>query len=109
MDYLKKYIDILAYYKINHLHLHLSDDQGWRIEIKSWPLLTEIGGSTDVGGGPGGFYTQEDFKELVEYAAQRFITIVPEIDMPGHSNAATASYPILNGTDTTPELYTGKK
>lgn len=109
VDYLKKYIDILAYYKINHLHLHLSDDQGWRIEIKSWPLLTEIGGSTDVGGGPGGFYTQEDFKELVEYAAQRFITIVPEIDMPGHSNAATASYPILNGTDTTPELYTGKK
>ncbi|MBO6795020.1 MAG: beta-N-acetylhexosaminidase [Balneolaceae bacterium] len=109
VDYLKKYIDILAYYKINHFHLHLSDDQGWRIEIKSWPLLTEIGGSTEVGGGPGGFYTQEEFREIVEFAADRYITIVPEIDMPGHSNAATASYPILNGNGITPELYTGKK
>jgi hexosaminidase len=92
----KNFIDQIASYKINHLHLHLSDDQGWRIEIKSWPKLTEIGGSTEVGGGKGGFYTQEQYKELVAYAADRFITIVPEIDMPGHTNAALASYAELN-------------
>jgi hexosaminidase len=103
----KKYIDILAYYKINTLHLHLADDQGWRIEIKSWPKLTEIGGSSEVGGGPGGFYTQEDYKDLVAYAAKHFITIVPEIDMPGHTNAASVSYPILNGNGKTPKIYTG--
>ncbi|MEK6154831.1 family 20 glycosylhydrolase [Flavobacteriaceae bacterium 3-367] len=105
----KKYIDLLAYYKINVLHLHLSDDQGWRIEIKSWPRLTEVGGSTEVGGGPGGFYTQEDYTEIVEYAAARYITIVPEIDMPGHTNAASVAYPILNGNGKTPELYTGMR
>ncbi|MCM4153345.1 beta-N-acetylhexosaminidase [Arenibacter sp. N53] len=103
----KKYIDILAYYKINTLHLHLTDDQGWRIEIKSWPKLTEIGGSTEVGGGPGGFYTQEDYKDIVTYAAKHFITIVPEVDMPGHTNAASVAYPILNGNGKTPKLYTG--
>lgn len=103
----KKYIDILAYYKINTLHLHLTDDQGWRIEIKSWPKLTEIGGSTEVGGGPGGFYTQEDYKDIVAYAAKHFITIVPEVDMPGHTNAASVAYPILNGNGKTPKLYTG--
>lgn len=104
----KKYLDLLAYYKFNVLHLHLSDDQGWRIEIKSWPKLTEIGGSTEVGGGPGGFYTQEEFSDIVAYAAERHIMIVPEIDMPGHTNAASASYPILNGNGKTPELYTGR-
>mgnify|MGYP003664655501 FL=1 len=103
----KKYIDLLAYYKINTLHLHLTDDQGWRIEIKSWPKLTEIGASTEVGGGPGGFYTQEDYKELVSYAAKNFITIVPEVDMPGHTNAASVAYPILNGNGKTPKVYTG--
>ncbi|NJB72420.1 hexosaminidase [Saonia flava] len=103
----KKYIDLLAYYKYNVLHLHLSDDQGWRIEIKSWPKLTEIGGSTEVGGESGGFYTQEEYKELVAYAAKNFITIVPEIDMPGHTNAASVSYPILNGNGKTPQLYEG--
>ncbi len=103
----KKYIDILAYYKYNTLHLHLSDDQGWRIEIKSWPLLTKIGGSTEVGGGEGGFYTQEEYVELVNYAAKHYITIVPEIDMPGHTNAASVSYPTLNGNGITPELYEG--
>ncbi|MEM8565084.1 MAG: family 20 glycosylhydrolase [Bacteroidota bacterium] len=106
---LKKYIDVLSYYKLNHLHLHLSDDQGWRIEIKSWPKLTEIGGSTEVGGESGGFYTQEEFLEIIEYAASRFITIIPEIDMPGHTNAASASYPFLNGNGKTPELYEGMK
>lgn len=103
----KKYIDLLAYYKINVLHLHLSDDQGWRIEIKSWPKLTEIGGSTEVGGEAGGFFTQEDYKEIVAYAATRHMMIVPEIDMPGHTNAASVSYPFLDGTGKTPQLYQG--
>jgi hexosaminidase len=92
----KFYIDQMASMKLNYLHLHLTDDQGWRIEIKSWPKLTEIGGATEVGGGKGGFYTQEEYKELVTYAAERFITIVPEIDMPGHTNSALASYAELN-------------
>lgn len=92
----KHYIDEIARLKMNYLHLHLTDDQGWRIEIKSWPKLTEIGGQTEVGGTEGGFYTQEDYAELVAYAADRFITIVPEIDMPGHTNAALASYAELN-------------
>lgn len=105
----KRYIDLLAYYKLNTLHLHLSDDQGWRIEIKKWPRLTEYGGSTQVGGGAGGFYTQEQFKELVQYAAERYISIIPEIDMPGHTHAAVAAYPELNCNpkDTIKGLYTG--
>jgi hexosaminidase len=105
----KRYIDLIAYYKMNLLHLHLSDDQGWRIEIKSWPKLTTYGGSTQVGGGKGGFYTQEQYKEIVQYAADRYITIIPEIDMPGHTNAALASYPELNCNpkDFNPKLYTG--
>ena len=103
----KKYIDLLSYYKINVLHLHLSDDQGWRIEIKSWPKLTEVGGSTEVGGEAGGFYTQEDYKEIVRYAAERYMTIIPEIDMPGHTNAASVSYPFLNGNGKMPKLYEG--
>jgi hexosaminidase len=102
----KRYIDFLAFYKMNVLHLHLSDDQGWRIEIKSWPKLTEHGGSTQVGGGKGGFYTQEQFKEIVRYAQDRYITIIPEIDMPGHTNAALASYAELNCNNTAPALYT---
>lgn len=105
----KQYIDYLAMFKMNVLHLHLSDDQGWRIEIKSWPKLTEIGGQTEVGGTEGGFYTQEDYKEIVQYAADRFITVIPEIDMPGHTNAALASYPELNCDGKSPELYTGMK
>ncbi len=107
METVKTYIDYLAAYKMNYLHLHLSDDQGWRIEIKSWPKLTEVGGSTQVGGGKGGFYTQAQYQELVQYAADRFITIVPEIDMPGHTNAALASYPELYCTGKKPALYTG--
>ena len=92
----KHYIDQMGSLKFNYLHLHLSDDQGWRIEIKSWPKLTEIGGKTEVGGTEGGFYTQADYVEIVKYAADRFITVVPEIDMPGHTNAALASYAELN-------------
>jgi len=103
----KRYLDLLAFYKMNLLHLHLSDDQGWRIEIKSWPNLTAQGGSTEVGGGKGGFYTQDQYKDIVKYAADRFITIIPEIDMPGHTNAALASYPELNCNDTATKLYTG--
>ena len=105
----KKYIDILAYYKINVLHLHLSDDQGWRIEIKSWPKLTEVGGSTEVGGQGGGFYTQEDYKEIVRYASEHYMTIIPEIDMPGHTNAASVSYPFLDGTNKPLRLYEGTR
>ena len=105
----KKLIDLIALYKFNRLHLHLTDDQGWRIQINSWPKLTEIGGSTQVGGGAGGFYTQKEFAEIVEYAKKRFITIVPEIDLPGHTNAALASYPELNCDGVAPELYTGIK
>jgi hexosaminidase len=105
----KKYIDLLSYYKINVLHLHLSDDQGWRIEIKSWPKLTEIGGSTEVGGEAGGFFTQEDYKEIVAYAAKHYMTIIPEIDMPGHTNAASVSYPFLNGNGKAPKLYEGTR
>ncbi len=103
----KRFIDLLAAFKLNALHLHLSDDQGWRIEIKSWPKLTTIGGSTQVGGGEGGFYTQEQYKDLVKYAAERYIMIVPEIDMPGHTNAALASYAELNCDGKARELYTG--
>jgi len=109
VDEVKRYIDLIAAYKMNTLHLHLSDDQGWRIEIKSWPNLTTHGGSTEVGGGEGGFYTQEDYKEIVAYAQQQFITIVPEIDMPGHTNAALASYPELNCDGKATELYTGMR
>lgn len=107
VDDVKKVIDHIAHYKYNKLHLHLSDDQGWRIEIKSWPKLTEIGGSTEVGGGEGGFYTQEEYKDIVAYAASRYIEIIPEIDMPGHTNAALASYPELNCNNKTTDLYTG--
>ena len=105
----KRVIDLLSIYKMNRLHLHLSDDQGWRIEIKSWPKLTEIGGSSEVGGGEGGFYTQEQYKDIVKYAQDRFITIVPEIDIPGHTNAALASYPELNCDGKARELYHGTK
>ncbi|MEV4310717.1 beta-N-acetylhexosaminidase [Actinocrispum sp. NPDC049592] len=103
----KRYIDQIAQYKINRLHLHLADDQGWRIEIPGWPRLTGYGGSLEVGGTPGGFYTERDYAELVRYARSRFITIVPEIDMPGHTNAALASYAELNCNGVAPPLYTG--
>ncbi|EKQ57460.1 MULTISPECIES: beta-N-acetylhexosaminidase [unclassified Clostridium] len=107
IDEVKRQIDHAAQYKINKVHLHLSDDQGWRLEIKKWPGLTSIGGSTQVGGGPGGYYTQEEFKNLVEYAAERYIEVIPEFDMPGHSNAALASYGFLNEDGKKKPLYTG--
>lgn len=109
----KKYIDNMVRYKYNLLHLHLSDDEGWRIQIKSLPRLTEVGAwsvkkvgyfgrfsppTADEPRNYGGFYTQEDIKELVEYARARFVNIMPEIDVPGHSLAAIASYPELSCT-----------
>lgn len=103
----KRFVDYMALYKLNRLHLHLADDQGWRIEIKSWPNLTAHGGSTAVGGGAGGYYTQAEYADIVEYARQRFITVVPEIDMPGHTNAALASYADLNCDGRARALYTG--
>ena len=108
-DSIKTLIDPLTLYKINVLHLHLTDDQGWRIEIKSWPRLTDIGGSTEVGGGEGGYLTQEAFTELVRYAQEREIMIIPEVDMPGHTNAALASYAELNDNKQATELYTGMR
>jgi hexosaminidase len=107
VDDVKKYIDDIALLKINHLHLHLTDDQGWRIQITKWPLLTERGAQTSVGGDGGGFYTQQDYREIVAYAESRFVTIVPEIDMPGHTNAALHAYPELTGDGVAPDAYEG--
>ncbi len=107
LEDVKRFVDVMALYKLNRLHLHLADDQGWRIEILSRPNLARHGGSTQVGGGPGGYYTQAQYTDLVQYAAARYITIVPEIDMPGHTNAALASYPELNCDGVAPPLYTG--
>jgi hexosaminidase len=105
----KRYIDQLVLYKVNFLHLHLTDDQGWRIAIDSWPRLTSVGARTAVGRDPGGFYTKADYTEIVNYAAARFVTVVPEIDMPGHTNAALTSYAELNCNGLAPPPYTGMK
>ncbi|MFI1378025.1 family 20 glycosylhydrolase [Embleya sp. NPDC020886] len=106
---MRRLIDHLAAYKFNHLHLHLTDDQGWRIAIEGRPELTGIGASTQVGGGPGGFWTAADYRAVIDYAGERFITVVPEIDMPGHTNAAIVAYPELacDGKQYTP--YTGTR
>src|SRR2546421_187922 len=113
-EFVKKYIDLIALYKLNRFHIHLTDDQGWRIEIKKYPLLTAVGGwrrQTLVGRQNndstkwtydarrhGGFYTQDDVREIVAYATARFVTVVPEIEMPGHAQAAIAAYPWLGNT-----------
>ena len=98
-----RFLDLMAFHKLNVLHFHLTEDQGWRIEIKRYPKLTEVGGwrrETLGDGRPhGGFYTQDDIREIVDYAAERHITIVPEIDIPGHSTAAIAAYPELGNQD----------
>ncbi|HJQ19587.1 MAG TPA: beta-N-acetylhexosaminidase, partial [Gemmatimonadaceae bacterium] len=107
VDEVKQYIDLLALYKMNRLHLHLSDDQGWRIEIKSRPQLTGTSSATQVGGGPGGFYTQADYADIVRYAADRFITIVPEIEMPAHINALLYAFPQVNCGKKDVGNYTG--
>jgi len=113
VDFIKQYIDILALHNLNKFHWHLTDDQGWRIEIKKYPRLTEVGSTrkeTLIGhllkdkphqfdGKPyGGFYTQEQIKEIVKYAQDRYITIIPEIDIPGHTLAVLTAYPELGCT-----------
>lgn len=99
-EFIKKYIDLLAMYKMNMFHWHLTEDQGWRVEIKKYPKLTEVGAwrreSMDDSVPHGGFYTQDDIREVVAYAKKRFITVVPEIEMPGHCQAALAAYPELS-------------
>lgn len=107
VDDVKTFLDEVATYKLNRLHLHLSDDQGWRIEIRSHPELAEVGGRTQVGGGPGGHYTQDQYRDLVAYAADLGIVIVPEIDLPGHTNAALNADPKLNCDGVAPDPYTG--
>ncbi len=98
-EFLFKIIDILAMYKLNVLHLHLTDDQGWRVEIDKWPKLTKVGAwRRENGVRYGGFYSKIDIKEIVEYAGSRFINVLPEIDMPGHVQAALAAYPFLSCT-----------
>lgn len=108
---IKKQIDVLALFKINRLHWHLTEDQGWRIEIKKYPKLTEVGSTRIDGEGTEhkGFYTQEEIKEVVKYAADRFITVVPELEIPGHELAAIAAYPELSckGEPTTPRIIWG--
>jgi hexosaminidase len=107
-DEIKSYVDQLSRFKVNHLHLHLSDDQGWRIQIDSWPRLTTVGGAagTGVDGAGGGFLTKDDYRDLVRHAADRFVTIVPEIDMPGHVNAAQVAYPELTCDGVAPPVRT---
>ena len=107
VDDVKKIIDIISYYKINRFHIHLADDQGWRIQIDAYPNLTLYGGSTQVGGGSAGYYTKSDYFEIIKYAKERYITVIPEIDMPGHTNAALASYSFLNCDGIAPTLYSG--
>lgn len=98
-DVVKQYLDIMARLKLNVFHWHLTDEQGWRIEIKRYPLLTQEGsvGSWSDANAPSAFYTQDEIKEIVEYAAQRHIMVVPEIDMPGHATAVGRSYPEISG------------
>ena len=108
VSFVKQYIDLIAMHKMNTMHWHLTEDQGWRIEIKKYPKLTEVGAyrnGTIIGRHPGtgnnqkrygGYYTQEEVKEIVAYAAERHITVIPEIEMPGHSGAAIAAYPYLS-------------
>ncbi|MGC4107953.1 MAG: family 20 glycosylhydrolase [Thermomicrobiales bacterium] len=100
VDEVKRVIDLLALYKANTLHLHLTDSEGWRIQIDAWPKLTEVSGKTAAAGRPGLFYTKDDYREIVRYAADRFITVIPEIEMPGHTAAIFAAYPELAGDGT---------
>ncbi|MBW3545673.1 MAG: beta-N-acetylhexosaminidase, partial [Bacteroidetes bacterium] len=114
LSFIKQYIDYLALHKMNYFHWHLTEDQGWRIEIKKYPKLTEVGAYRDgtiIGRYPGtgndsirygGYYTQDEAREIVQYAADRHITVIPEIEMPGHSSAALAAYPWLGCPGTGP-------
>ncbi|MDU0353805.1 beta-N-acetylhexosaminidase [Paraglaciecola aquimarina] len=101
IEYLKAHIDRMARFKLNRLHIHLTDDQGWRVEIKGYPKLTEIGGASAVEGGRSGFYSQVEIQDLVSYAQQRHVILVPEVDLPGHTQAAIAAYNQLACDDVT--------
>jgi hexosaminidase len=121
-EFVKKYIDLLALQKMNSFHWHLTDDQGWRIQIRKYPRLTEVGAwrnETLVGAYTsdtskqvfdheihGGFYTQEDIREIVAYARARFVNVVPEIEMPGHAQAAIAAYPWLGNAGDSLRVWT---
>jgi hexosaminidase len=105
VDDVLRFIDLAWLHKLNVVHLHLTDDQGWRIEVPGWPRLTSVGASTQVGGGPGGFFSAADLSRIVSHAASHAIEIVPEIDVPGHVNAALIAYPELWGRDA-PEPFT---
>ena len=111
VENVKKQIDVLSLFKVNTMHWHLTDDQGWRVEIKKYPKLTEIGAKRIEGEGTeyGGFYTQEEIKDVVKYAADRFITVIPELELPGHEMAAIAAYPELSckGEQGTPRIIWG--
>lgn len=106
---IKWFIDLAATYKFNQVHLHLTDDQGWRIEIDERPLLTEAASGTDVSNGPGGFLTMAQYVELQEYALEQHIVVVPEIDLPGHTHAAMLAYPEIAPDDDVREPFTGLK
>lgn len=107
VEQVQRLIDQIAALKLNHLHLHLTDDQGWRLAIAGRPELTGVGAATAVGGGDGGSYTADDYRAIVDYAADRCVTIVPEIDVPGHTNAALAACPELNPDGVARRPYTG--
>jgi len=111
VENIKKHIDVLSLFKINRLHWHLTDDQGWRIEIKKYPKLTEIGSKRIEGEGfeHSGYYTQDEIREIVKYAADHYITVIPEIELPGHAMAAIAAYPELSckGEFVTPRIIWG--
>jgi hexosaminidase len=107
VDEVKRLMLLAAYHKLNRFHLHLSDDQGWRIELKSWPKLTRVGAKSQVGGGPGGFYTQEQYADLVAFADAQHLVLIPELDMPGHVQAVLASYAELNKDGVAQPPYTG--
>jgi len=104
---LKVVIGLMAHYKLNVLHLHLTDDQGWRLHVASRPDLTRLSSSTSVDGDPGGFYTADDYADIVAFAAVRGVRVVPEIDVPGHVNAATHAYGSLTPTGEPTDAYTG--
>jgi len=107
VDHVLRFIELLARFKLNRLHLHLTDDQGWRLAIDGWPALTDVGAASCVGGGPGGHFSRADYREIVAHAAHHYITVVPEVDMPGHTNAALASIAQLNLDGVAPASYTG--
>ncbi len=107
VEEVERLVDEMTFYKLNRLHLHLTDDQGWRVAIRSWPNLTRLGARSAVGGGSGGHFTQRQYARIVAYARRRFVDVVPELDMPGHVNAVLASYGRLTADDVAPAPYTG--